>query len=153
MNAPVVDVRTYSKDGAMAYRKTTHPVYAPNSKGGPAADTERFGTPPSWETDGAITRTAYVSHAEDDDWRSVRAPWCARYWTTRPGTGWSTTWSAAFLNGVTEPVLQPAFEYWSNIDKTIGDRIAKGVRAKAGEKDFKADEQGNPARRSMQDKA
>ena len=32
----------------MAYRKTTDPVYAPNSKGGPAADTARYGTPPSW---------------------------------------------------------------------------------------------------------
>jgi catalase len=30
---------------------------------------------------------------------------------------------------VTEPVLQRAFEYWRNIDKEIGDRIAKGVNA------------------------
>ena len=29
--------------------------------------------------------------------------------------------------GVSEPVLQRAFEYWRNIDKEIGDRIAKGV--------------------------
>ncbi|MFD5651243.1 MULTISPECIES: catalase [unclassified Streptomyces] len=152
VNAPVVDVRTYSKDGAMAYRKTTDPVYAPNSKGGPAADTEHFGTPPSWETDGSITRTAYVSHAEDDDWG-------------QPGTLVREVMDDAardrlvdnvvghLLNEVTEPVLQRAFEYWSNIDRTIGDRIAKEVRAKAGEKDFKAAEQRNPARDSMQDKA
>jgi len=31
-------------------------------------------------------------------------------------------------NGVSEPVLQRAFEYWRNIDKKIGDRIAKGVK-------------------------
>ncbi len=31
-------------------------------------------------------------------------------------------------NGVTEPVLERAFEYWRNIDKEIGDRIAKGVK-------------------------
>jgi catalase len=30
--------------------------------------------------------------------------------------------------GVTEPGLQRAFEYWRNIDKEIGDRIAKGVK-------------------------
>ena len=30
--------------------------------------------------------------------------------------------------GVTEPGLQRAFEYWRNIDKEIGDRIAKGVQ-------------------------
>jgi catalase len=31
-------------------------------------------------------------------------------------------------NGVSEPVLQRAFEYWRNIDEEIGDRIAKGVK-------------------------
>jgi catalase len=31
---------------------------------------------------------------------------------------------------VTEPVLQRAFEYWRNIDKEIGDRIAKGVKGR-----------------------
>jgi catalase len=30
--------------------------------------------------------------------------------------------------GVTEPVLQGALEYWRNIDKEMGDRIAKGVQ-------------------------
>jgi catalase len=31
-------------------------------------------------------------------------------------------------DGVSEPVLERAFEYWRNIDKSIGDRIEKGVR-------------------------
>jgi catalase len=152
VNAPVVDVHTYSKDGAMAYRKTTDPVYAPNSKGGPEADTARYGSPPSWEADGEITRSAYVSHPEDDDWG-------------QPGTMVREVLDDAardrlvdnvvghLLNGVTEPVLQRAFEYWSNIDESIGKRIADGVRAKADEKDPKAAEQGNPARRAMQHKA
>ena len=30
--------------------------------------------------------------------------------------------------GVTEPVLERAFEYWRHIDKEVGDRIAKGVK-------------------------
>jgi catalase len=30
--------------------------------------------------------------------------------------------------GMSEPVLQRAFEYWRNIDKEIGDRIAKGMK-------------------------
>jgi catalase len=30
--------------------------------------------------------------------------------------------------GVSEPVLERAFEYWRNIDQEIGDRIAKGVK-------------------------
>ena len=52
------------------------------------------------------------------------------------------------LNGVTEPVLQRAFEYWRNVDKDLGDRIEQDVRAKQDEKDPKAAEQGNPARRA-----
>lgn len=31
---------------------------------------------------------------------------------------------------MTEPVLQRAFRYWRNVDKTLGDRIESGVRAK-----------------------
>jgi catalase len=32
------------------------------------------------------------------------------------------------LNGVSEPVLQPAFDYWRNVDTDFGNRIEKGVR-------------------------
>ena len=56
------------------------------------------------------------------------------------------------LNGVSEPVLQRAFQYWRNVDKNLGDRIETGVRAKQDEKDPKAAAQANPARTSMQDK-
>ena len=30
--------------------------------------------------------------------------------------------------GVSERVLQRAIEYWCNVDKTLGDRIAKGLK-------------------------
>ncbi|MDT7664795.1 MAG: catalase, partial [Pseudonocardiales bacterium] len=32
------------------------------------------------------------------------------------------------LGGVSEPVLLRAFEYWKNIDKSLGDRIEHAVR-------------------------
>ncbi|MEU6644372.1 catalase [Saccharomonospora sp. NPDC046836] len=137
VNAPIVPVHTYSKDGAMAFHKSTDPVYAPNSKGGPVADTMWYGSPPTWETDGRITRSAYVSHAEDDDWG-------------QPGTLVREVLDDAardrlvdnvvghLLKGVTEPVLQRAFEYWHNIDPDIGERIEQGVKternSKAGQK-------------------
>jgi catalase len=31
--------------------------------------------------------------------------------------------------GVTEPVLARAFEYWRNIDQSVGDRIANEIKA------------------------
>ncbi|MDT5229719.1 MAG: catalase [Mycobacterium sp.] len=33
------------------------------------------------------------------------------------------------FNGVTEPVVQSVFEYCCNVDKYVGDRVEKGVRA------------------------
>jgi catalase len=152
VNAPRCPVHSYSKDGAMRIHGVTDPVYAPNSKGGPAADTERYGRVPTWYADGDIMRTAYVDHAEDDDWG-------------QPGTLVREVMDDAardrlvdnvvghLLNGVTEPVLQRAFTYWRNVDDGIGARIEEGVRAKSDLVDPKAEEQGNPARSDMQAKA
>jgi catalase len=152
VNTPVNPVHSYSKDGAMRMHPVSDPVYAPNSKGGPAADVQRYGRVPSWYADGDIMRTAYVDHAEDDDWgqagtlvRDVLDD-AARERLVDNVVG-------HLLNGVTEPVLERAFEYWRTIDKGIGERIETGVRAKADEPDPKAGEQGNPARRGMRAKA
>jgi catalase len=126
VNAPVAPVHSYSKDGLMRVRNVSDPVYAPNSKGGPRADSERY-APPSWYTEGEIMRSAYVSHAEDDDW-------------SQPGTMVREVLDDAarsrlvgnivghLRNGVTAPVLQRAFQYWRNVDKDLGDRIEQGVR-------------------------
>ncbi|PKV95969.1 catalase [Amycolatopsis echigonensis] len=152
VNTPVAPVHSYSKDGSMRYAKVSDPVYAPNSKGGPRADTERYGTPAGWHADGEMVRSAYVDHAEDDDWgqagtlvRDVLDD-AARERLVDNIVG-------HLLNGVTEPVLKRAFEYWHNVDKDLGDRVESGVRAKQNEKDPKAAEQANPARESMQRKA
>jgi len=152
VNAPVCPVHSYSKDGAMRVQKVSDPVYAPNSYGGPAAELGRLPRVPSWYADGEIMRTAYVDHAEDDDWG-------------QPGTLVREVMDDAartrlvdnvvghLLNGVSEPVLERAFGYWRNVDKALGERIEEGVRAKAAERDPKASEQANPAREAMQRKA
>jgi catalase len=152
VNAPKVPVHAYSKDGAMRYVNATDPVYAPNSKGGPAADPAAYGEPASWHTDGELMRSAYTRHEQDDDWgqagtmvREVLDD-AARDRLVSNVTG-------HLLNGVTEPVLQRAFAYWRNVDKTLGDQIEAAVQAKQGERDPKAAKQGNPARSAMQDKA
>jgi catalase len=152
VNASTSPVHSYSKDGAMRFTKVSDPVYAPNSKGGPRADTARYGTTASWHTDGEIVRTAYTQREDDDDWG-------------QPGTMVRDVLDDAarerlvqnivghLLNAVTEPVLQRAFEYWRNVDKDLGDAIESGVRAKQDEKDPKAAQQSNPARTTMQEKA
>src|SRR5216683_951174 len=127
VNAPVAPVNTYSKDGVMRIVNRTDPVYFPNSKGGPQADSEHY-QPPSWYADGDLVRAAYVEHAEDDDWgqpgtlvREVMDD-AARDRLVSNIVG-------ALLAGVTEPVLQRAFWYLGNVDKDLGDRVEKGVRA------------------------
>ena len=44
------------------------PVYAPNSKGGPRADTAKYDDGAGWSTGGDMVHARYVAHAEDDDW-------------------------------------------------------------------------------------
>jgi catalase len=128
VNAPKVPVHSYSKDGAMRYHPVSDPVYAPNSKGGPRADTVHYGEPAGWHADGDIVRAAYTPHAEDDDWgqagtmvRDVLDD-SARERLVSNIVG-------HLLDGVTEPVLHRAFEYWRNVDKELGDRVETGVRA------------------------
>jgi catalase len=127
VNAPKVPVHAYSKDGAMRVVNVSDPVYAPNSKGGPKADTEHH-RPDYWYADGDLVRSAYTLREDDDDWGQagtmVRAVLddAARERLVSNVVG-------HLLDGVTEPVLQRAFAYWRNVDKSLGDRVEAGVRA------------------------
>ncbi|MDQ1690151.1 MAG: catalase, partial [Pseudonocardiales bacterium] len=152
VNTPRVPVHSYSKDGAMRVQNVADPVYAPNSYGGPKADPQLTDDGGHWYADGDMVRAAYTLHPEDDDWgqpgKLVREVLddAARERLVNNVVG-------HLLNGVSEPVLNRAFDYWRNVDKDLGDRIEAGVHAKQGEKDPKAAQQGNPARSSMQAKA
>ncbi|HKJ07999.1 MAG TPA: catalase [Gammaproteobacteria bacterium] len=127
VNAPKVPVHGYSKDGHMRVRNVSDPVYAPNSKGGPVADPERAGEASRWHAEGDIVRNAYVLRKDDDDF-------------TQPGTLVRDVMDDAardrlvsnvvghLKDGVSEPVLERAVEYWRNIDREVGDRIASGLK-------------------------
>jgi catalase len=152
VNAPVAPVHSYSKDGAMRYTKVSDPVYAPNSKGGPHADVARYGQPSGWQADGEMVRTAYTLREEDDDFGQAGTMVREVFDDDARGRLVDNV-VGHLLNGVSEPVLARAFDYWRNVDKDVGDRIESGVRAKQDEKDPKAADQANPARSSMQHKA
>jgi catalase len=128
VNAAKSPVHSYSKDGVMRVQNVSDPVYAPNSYGGPKADPQRYPEQTVWYTDGDMVRTAYTLRPEDDDWG-------------QPGTMVREVLDDAarerlvnnivghLSDGVSEPVLQRAFEYWRNVDKDLGDRVEQGVRA------------------------
>jgi catalase len=126
VNAPVAPVHSYSKDGAMRIHNVTDPVYAPNSKGGPSADGEHY-APPTWYADGEIMRSAYVSHAEDDDWGQA-GTLVREVMDDAARDRLVSNIVGHLLDGVTEPVLERAFQYWRNVDQDLGDRVEKGVR-------------------------
>jgi catalase len=130
VNSPRSNVDSYSKDGVMRIRNATDPVYAPNSYGGPRADSNRAAEV-RWHTDGDMLRAAYTLRPQDDDWGQAGTLVCdvldgaARERLVGNIVG-------HLLNGVSDPVLQRAFEYWRNVDKALGDQVEKGVRAGQG---------------------
>ncbi|WKX72319.1 catalase [Streptomyces sp. XD-27] len=126
-NRPHSPVRSYSKDGAMRYEPArTGAVYAPNSHGGPAADTARFGDPAGWQAAGEMVREAYRLHREDDDWGQP-GTMVRHVLDDAARTRLVGNVSGHLLQGVSRAVLDRAIQYWRNIDKETGDRIAERV--------------------------
>ncbi len=123
-NRPHSVVSSYAKDGPMRY-EPSHAArpYAPNSYGGPAADTQNFGDPAGWHAAGEMVREAYKLRRDDDDFgqagtqvRKVLDD-AARERLVNNVVG-------HLSNGVSQPVLLRALQYWRNVDKALGDRIA-----------------------------
>ena len=89
VNTPKVPVHSYSKDGAMRISNVSDPVYAPNSKGGPRADSEHY-QPDYWHADGDLVARPTPCVRTTTTGASP-APWSARSSTTRPASAWSAT--------------------------------------------------------------
>ena len=80
-----------------------------------------------WHADGDMMRTAYTLRADDDDWgqagillRDVMDD------AERDRLVFNV--AGHLRNGVTEQVLERAFEYWKNIDKDTGEKIEAALR-------------------------
>ena len=132
VNAPKVGVHSYAKDGAMRVRNASEPVYAPNSKGGPKADPSLAGEP-LWYADGEMVRTAYTLRQDDDDFGQAGSM-VREVLDDAARDRLVGNVAGHLLNGVTEPVLARAFEYWRNVDRDLGDRIEKRVRGNGASK-------------------
>ncbi len=124
VNAPKAPVHSYNTDGAMAYRSAPDPVYAPNSFGGPRADTgERD---PSWDVTGEIVRAAATRHREDDDF--VQPGNLYRAVLDEPARERLAGNIVGHLrHGVHGDVLVRALEYWRRVDDDLGARVAKAL--------------------------
>ncbi|OLL75238.1 Catalase [Pseudonocardia sp. Ae168_Ps1] len=126
VNAPRSEVNNYAKDGAMRITNSRDPIYAPNSYGGPAADPKRVAEA-QWHADGDMVRTAYALREQDDDWGQA-GTMVREVFDDAARERFVGNVAGHLSDGVTEPILQRAFEYWRNVDKDIGDRIEQAVR-------------------------
>ena len=110
----------------MRVDNVSDPVYAPNSMGGPKADSERYPAVEVWSATGEFIRAAYTLRKDDDDWGQA-GTLVRKVMNDAQRDLLVAHVVGALKGGVSKPVLERAFEYWRNIDKEIGDRIAKGV--------------------------
>ncbi|MEY2453947.1 MAG: catalase [Acidimicrobiaceae bacterium] len=135
VNRPKSAVHSYSKDGAMRIDNVTDPVYYPNSvEGSPAADPNAYAEHAVWAADGDMVRAAYTLHAEDDDYGQARTM-LNEVFNDEQRDRLVDTVSGAVAGIRRDDIFQRTFEYWRNIDKSIGDRIEAAAieKRKAGD--------------------
>lgn len=116
VNRPVSEVHNYNKDGPMRFihNGAVHPVYAPNSYGGPQADPRRYDTP-SWLVEaGEIMRSAYVAHRDDDDF-------------VQPGILYREVMSATDRDHLTASIVSHLSQ---GVERFICERVVKDYLAK-----------------------
>jgi catalase len=120
VNRPEAPVHSYSKDGVMRVQNVSDPVYAPNSKGGPRADGERFPDTAIWEASGQFIRAPPTLRARTTTTTARQVPWYARSWTTSSATGWCPT----SLGTSREACPIPCYSVRSNTGATSTGRLA-----------------------------
>jgi catalase len=127
INAPKVEVHSYSKDAPMVYRHSgAQPVYAPNSVGGPEADSQRAASV-AWNVDsGELGRYAYEKHADDDDFGQAGTMY-REVMNDTDRTHLVTNIVGHASDDVTDEVQLRVIAYWTSVDTQLGLRVADGL--------------------------
>jgi len=126
VNAPKAPVHSYNRDGHMRYRNPGDPVYAPNSVNGPAADPSLF-EGENYQVTGEIIRSAHVRHREDDDYVQPRALWENVLSDVDRDHMVSNIVGHASAPEVTADMKKRVADYWTNVHKDLGQRVAQGL--------------------------
>ncbi|WP_432868911.1 catalase [Microbispora rosea] len=126
VNAPKVPVHSYNRDGHMRYRNPGDPVYAPNSVNGPAADPSLY-EGENYQITGEIIRSAYVRHREDDDYVQPRALWENVLSDVDRDHMVGNIVGHASAPEVTADIKKRVADYWTNVHKDLGQRVAQGL--------------------------
>ena len=126
VNRPTNEVHSYNFEGNMLYEHAgARSTYVPNSFGDSWSD-QVGPVENGWEADGELVRSAATLHLEDDDFGQATTLVNEVFDDAQRDELVETVVGA--LTGVSEPVLSNAFQYWKNIDQTIGQRIQQAVQ-------------------------
>lgn len=128
VNRPKSEVHSYNRDGAMRFENPGDPVYAPNSFGGPRADSELHGEPTDWTVTGEIVRSAYTKHRDDDDFTQPGELYRAVL-KEEERTSLANNIASHVNSGVTAEMLPKVLDYWTKVDSDLGARISKMTRS------------------------
>ncbi len=128
VNQPKVSVNSYNFDGPMRYHHSgDQPPYAPNSYGGPQADTEHY-RDTTWETEGGeIGRYAYVKRRDDDDFGQATDMWNKVLDDDARARLVSNIVGHASWEDVQPKMKERVVEYWTNVAPELGERVAEGL--------------------------
>jgi catalase len=122
VNAPKVEVASYSQDGPMRYGfRANQPPYYPNTKNGPVV-TEDPWADTVFDVSGEIVREKQPLSKDDDDFSQA-----GLLLTEVMGAEERTRLVenvAGTLFGLTQELKERVYDYWRAIDKETGDRIA-----------------------------
>ena len=132
VNQPKSGVNSYNFDGPMRYEHSgDQPVYAPNSYGGPVADTEHY-RDTTWETEGGeIGRYAYTLRRDDDDFGQATDMWNKVLDDDAKARLVSNIVGHASWEDVQPEMKERVVEYWRNVAPELGDRVAEGLGVEA----------------------
>jgi catalase len=131
VNRPLSPVHSYNRDGAMRHSNPPDPVYAPNSFGGPKADPAY--ELPNWQIEaGEIARTAYVKHANDDDFVQPRTLY-REVLSATDRDHLVTNIVGHLKEAVKSDMQQRAVQYWTKVDATLGARIRATLEGNRGD--------------------
>ena len=128
VNQPITQVNNYAEQGHMAFLHTgAAPGYTFNSYERHYNDAE-LTVEDGWEADGSLVRSAATLHAEDDDFGQAGTLVREVFDDAQRDRFVDTLIDQ--LTGLDPKVQERAFQYWKNVDATVGGRVEDGVRAK-----------------------
>ena len=125
VNAPKVEVHSYSKDGAMRIQQRHRSGVRAELAAAARRPTRARAAEVRWVADGDMVRAAYTLRPDDDDWGQA-GTMVREVLDDAARDRLAHNIIGHVSEGVKEPVLSRVFEYWRNVDADLGKKVEEG---------------------------